>query len=71
MDIRMSFGFICTEEELLAVQRRPTPEEQKVIDEYRAQYEKATGRAARGLHYLVFPGVKDDVAVWLPISKPS
>jgi hypothetical protein len=68
VDVRHSFGFICTGEDVKAVQRRPEPEEQVVIDDYRDAYTKAMQRAPHGLHYLVFPGVPDTVAVWLPLE---
>jgi hypothetical protein len=68
---RMSFGFICSEEEVLAVQTRPSFDEQIVIDDYREAYQKAFGRKAHGLHYIPFPGRErpiDAVGVWLPIE---
>lgn len=65
---RMSFGFICSEEELLAVQKRPSPEEQIVIDDYRRDYEAFFCRKPHGLHYIPFPGRVEAVAVWIPIE---
>ena len=69
VDFRMSFGFIVTDEELQAVQRRPSVEEQVVIDDYRAEYKKAMKRAPHGLHYLPFPGAAEPVPVWLPLEE--
>jgi hypothetical protein len=66
--VRMSFGFICPSVDLNAVQKRPMPEEQKVIDAYRETYRKAVGFAPHGLHYIPFPGLEETVAVWLPIE---
>jgi len=34
MQVRQSYGFICEQESISAVQRRPEPYEQVVIDEY-------------------------------------
>jgi len=65
---RMSFGFICTEENTSAVQRRPMPDEQVVIDDYRDKYVAAMGYPSHGLHYLPFPGIEETVAVWLPME---
>jgi hypothetical protein len=64
----MSFGFMCSGESLSAIQRRPTPAEQVVIDVYRQKYEEAMGHPAHGLHYFSFPGVDLTVGVWLPIE---
>ncbi len=66
---RMSFGFICPDVELQAVQRRPTIDEQVVIDAYRDRYKKAMERAPHGLHYIPFPGVEESIAVWLPLEE--
>jgi hypothetical protein len=67
----MSFGFVCPEVNINAVQVRPSADEQLVIDEYRAKHEAAHGYPAHGLHYLIFPGVEEAVAVWLPIEKET
>lgn len=67
---RMSFGFICTGENFSAIQTRPTPEEQVVIDDYRERYKEAMGHEAHGFHYFPFPGVEETVCVWLPIEIP-
>ena len=69
MDIRMSFGFICTDVDTRAVQRRPMPEEQVVIDAYRDIYKKALGHAPHGMHFLPFPHQTETVAVWLPLEE--
>ena len=60
VNIRLSFGFICTDENFSAVQTRPTPEQQVVIDTYRAAYEKAMGYQAHGFHYIPFPRRQGD-----------
>lgn len=61
-----SHGFVCTDEEIQAAQRRPTPAEDVVIHAYWTGYEKAMGHPPHGLHYIPFPGAAETVAVWLP-----
>jgi hypothetical protein len=70
-DTRKSFGFVCTDEDFNAVQRRPTPEEQVTIDEYRDAYNAAMGYQPHGFHYFPFPGEADTVCIWLPIEGRS
>lgn len=59
------FGYVVTNETLEGVQKRATPEQQLVIDEYRERYRRTFGQAAHGLHYL--PGL----TVWLPPEEGS
>jgi hypothetical protein len=65
---RMSFGFICSDEDIKAVQRRPEAHEQAVIDRYRDAYKKAMQHPPHGLHYIPFPGSEESVPVWIPIE---
>jgi hypothetical protein len=65
----MSFGFVCTEENFYAVQRRPSADEQVVIDDYREKYKEAMGYQPHGFHYFPFPGEPETVCVWLPIER--
>lgn len=71
VDIRYSFGLIVDDDslEMQAIQTRPTPEQQKVIDDYRAQYAAAMGLLAHGLHYIRFPGVAETIPVWIPLPE--
>lgn len=71
MKRRESYGFIVTDENLQAVQRRPTIEEQVVVDDYRFGYAKAMGHEPHGLHYIPFPGVAETVPVWLPAPEST
>jgi hypothetical protein len=66
MTARKPTGFVCNQEEISAVHRRPTPEEQIVIDEYREKFEACMGRIPEGLHY--FPGLGP---VWLGVGPST
>ena len=58
-------AFICSSESLEAVQRRPTPEEITIIEDYRALYRDTFGWP-HGLHYIHFPWERETVPVWFP-----
>jgi hypothetical protein len=55
------FGFICSGEEITAVQRVPDDREQGIINDYRAAYRVAMQLEPHGLHYIPALG-----GVWLP-----
>lgn len=61
---RKSYGYVCSQEEIKAVHKHPTPEQQLVIDEYREKFEACMGRIPEGLHYLRGLG-----PVWLPLEE--
>lgn len=54
-------GFVCSSEEITAVQKRPSEAQQAIIDAYRATYHLAFTYWPHGLHYLPMLG-----PVWLP-----
>jgi hypothetical protein len=58
-------GFICSDVDLNAVQRRPSDEEQSVIEFYRGRYLAHFGYLPHGLHYI------DGHCVWLPPQDGS
>lgn len=58
------YGFICSQERLEAVQRRATPAEAAVLEDYRLTYKGAVGYFPHGLHYLHIPGEPETVPVW-------
>lgn len=58
------YAFICSEERIEAVQRRPGPLEQLLLEEYRVKYRAAFGRWPHGLHYVYVPGEPETVPVW-------
>ena len=61
-----SIAFICSQERLEAVQRRPSIEERENIEAYRATYKVALKRYPHGLHYIPFPNEPETVPVWFP-----
>lgn len=48
----------------MLIEDPPTPEQQSDIDDYAALYRATFGYAPLGLHYI-----KDELAVWLPLSS--
>lgn len=48
-------AFVCSQEEIKAVHKPPTQEQQTEIDAYAAKFEGCMGRIPEGLHYL--PGL--------------
>ena len=65
------YGNIVSGEEVIGVQRDPSQEEQRVINEYRQKFKEAMGYPPHGLHYLPFLGgvwlpPKDQNLAWLP-----
>jgi hypothetical protein len=62
-------ALICSQENIHAVQRHPTPPERVVVDEYDAAYKRALGHRPHGLHYIPIPGAVETVPVWFPPAE--
>ena len=61
------FGYLMTQESINAVSADPTPDQQAVINDYRALYRGAFGFEAHGLHYI--NGLS--TAVFIPCTADS
>lgn len=60
------WALVCSQEEVKAVQARPTPTQQLSIDEYATKFESCMGRTPQGLHYLPELG-----PIWFGVGPTS
>jgi len=60
---------ICSQENIQAVQRLPTPPERAAMDAYDRAYKTALGYRPHGMHYIPTPGAKETVPVWFPPAE--
>lgn len=62
----MPLALVCSFEEVKAVQKHPTSEQQTIIDAYASKFETCMGRIPEGLHYL--PGLGP---VWFGVGPTT